>query len=225
MEQVKLAMSDEMDWINPESNTDPTTRFYTDVTNLSYWKYALSLTKYPAVVYDLDSIEEDIDRLFRLNVVEYDEDALLVKHVEGRRCPNGVESYQLKLNLTKPEYCFKGIDEIPSYTMIEKPYRMIYKDTARVKRVMRISEVHKFGDGTIRIISEQLYYMLKRNKIGERRGYLGGRKWAVKEARRSRRMMNEIERILKTRSQLRRLESYVGGRPKVCDLRLFVRLE
>ncbi|GKA46319.1 hypothetical protein Tco_0739202, partial [Tanacetum coccineum] len=106
LEEVKLEMCDEMDWINPESSNDQETRFYTDFTkplplvgpkgnkkisiinffnmDLHYLrhedkegKYALSLTKYLTARYDINGIERDIDILFSLNVAKYDVDAML----------------------------------------------------------------------------------------------------------------------------------------------------
>ncbi|GKD84651.1 hypothetical protein Tco_1355805 [Tanacetum coccineum] len=67
--------------------------------------------------------------------------------------------------------------------------------------------------------------MIKRSEVEYRHGYLNGREWTVRDIRRSGRMINEIERILKARAQMRRPESYVGGRPKTGDITLFVRPE
>ncbi|GJV76197.1 hypothetical protein Tco_1507781 [Tanacetum coccineum] len=137
----------------------------------------------------------------------------------------GIESYQQSLNLTEPTYSVKDMKDIPLYTMIEKPYGVVYEDTTRARRFMGLDEVYKFGDGTITKISEKLDLMIKRHKIDEKYGHLGGRKWSVKDVRRFLRMEAKIERILRERKQMRRLESYVGGRPRVCDLRIFVRPE
>ncbi|GJU90208.1 hypothetical protein Tco_1302631 [Tanacetum coccineum] len=89
---------------NSESNIDPTLSFYNDYTtalliqgtpfnleipsryffnkDLEYLihgntekKYALSLTKYPAAIYNQYGIEEEINNIFKTSAAEYNEDA------------------------------------------------------------------------------------------------------------------------------------------------------
>ncbi|GJT91262.1 hypothetical protein Tco_1080107 [Tanacetum coccineum] len=55
-------------------------------------------------------------------------------------------------------------------------------------------------------------------KLGE------GRDWSNKDIKRSNEMLEKIDKTLKHKEQLRRLEEYVGGRPKTFDPHLFVRL-
>nr|GEV54077.1 UvrD-like helicase, ATP-binding domain, P-loop containing nucleoside triphosphate hydrolase [Tanacetum cinerariifolium] len=71
-------------------------------------KYALSLTKYLTVLYDLDGIEEDIDRLFGSSVAKYDKDALLGIH----HWPT------LRKNLYKAKRGFKTSGEVHSNSKI-----------------------------------------------------------------------------------------------------------
>ncbi|GJY28411.1 hypothetical protein Tco_0404178 [Tanacetum coccineum] len=52
---------------------------------------------------------------------------------------------------------------------------------------------------------------------------LKGRDWNKKDIKRSKEMLDKIDQVIKRREQLRRLEEYVGGRPKTIDLRAFVR--
>ncbi|GKA87067.1 hypothetical protein Tco_0808778 [Tanacetum coccineum] len=96
---------------------------------------------------------------------------------------------------------------------------------AQLRESVYGNEVFKFSDGIIKMIKEELETIIKRSEVEYRHGYLNGREWTVRDIRRSGRMINEIERILKARAQMRRPDSYVGGRPKTGDITLFIRPE
>ncbi|GJT06585.1 hypothetical protein Tco_0841047 [Tanacetum coccineum] len=61
----------------------------------------------------------------------------------------GVESYQRKLNLTKPERTCPHISVKEPYTLNFDPHGVIYEDKSKKKRLMRVDEIHKFCDGTL----------------------------------------------------------------------------
>nr|GEW70614.1 hypothetical protein [Tanacetum cinerariifolium] len=114
------------------------------------------------------------------------------------------------------------------YTFKESDYSRLSLNDIQdlyLPKVQGIDEVFKFGDGTTIKIKEELETMLGENKIGYKHGCLKVRVWTTKDIKRSKRMLNEIKSILKARNQKRCLESYVEGRPKTRDLRLFVRPE
>ncbi|GKA58634.1 hypothetical protein Tco_0757947 [Tanacetum coccineum] len=67
--------------------------------------------------------------------------------------------------------------------------------------------------------------MIKENALGRGNANLKGRSWTKKDVERSETMANKIERTLKHKIQMRRLESFVGGRPKIMDTHLLVRPE
>ncbi|GJR36427.1 hypothetical protein Tco_1212111 [Tanacetum coccineum] len=87
------------------------------------------------------------------------------------------------------------------------------------------NEVHKFCDGTLKRVSENLQKMIRENMLGRGNANLKGRSWTKKDVERSQTMVNKIERTLNHKRQMRRLESFVGGRPKTMDTRLLVRHE
>nr|GFC83293.1 hypothetical protein [Tanacetum cinerariifolium] len=96
----------------------------------------------------------------------------------------GVESYQKKLNLTKP-------------------------DTYRPDlRLMRIDELHKFSDGTLNDVRNALDDHLK----GIRMQYLPTTIWRRGDKERAAAMIQAIDKMLKTRRIMRSLEKFVGGR-------------
>ncbi|GJZ73404.1 hypothetical protein Tco_0637550 [Tanacetum coccineum] len=73
----------------------------------------------------------------------------------------GIESYQTKLNLERPnwdatDYFFKE-----DYTIVPKPRVVIYKDRNDQRKLMRLNEIHKFSDGTLTRVMEKLDHMVK----------------------------------------------------------------
>ncbi|GJS83431.1 hypothetical protein Tco_0749972 [Tanacetum coccineum] len=68
----------------------------------------------------------------------------------------GVESYQRKLNLTKPRTRDVDMSRRPSYTTLLDPRGVIYEDKLKRKRFMRTDELHKFSDGTLISVHDTL---------------------------------------------------------------------
>ncbi|GJT42417.1 hypothetical protein Tco_0951132 [Tanacetum coccineum] len=121
----------------------------------------------------------------------------------------GVEIYQKTLNLTKPMMFYEGIDHRIQFTMF--------------RTHKGLSEVKKLCDGTLIKICENLVDMVKRNKLGTGNRQLKGRDWTNKDVEKSNEMVDKIVKVLKRREPLKRLEEYVGGRPKTVNPRTFVR--
>nr|GEU92024.1 hypothetical protein [Tanacetum cinerariifolium] len=60
-----------------------------------------------------------------------------------------VESYQKKINITRPEITKFGIRKRDSYTPYQDPQGFIYLDKNGRKRLMRSDELYKFSDRTL----------------------------------------------------------------------------
>ncbi|GJR32144.1 hypothetical protein Tco_1108376 [Tanacetum coccineum] len=58
----------------------------------------------------------------------------------------GVESYQKKLNLTKPDTYRSNLRRQDAYTPYSDPRGFIYENKDKKNRLMRIDELHKFSD-------------------------------------------------------------------------------
>nr|GEV26503.1 hypothetical protein [Tanacetum cinerariifolium] len=89
---------------------------------------------------------------------------LSVEHCYQKRVEDlqiGIESYQTKLNLTKPKWDAFDFLFKEDYTIISKPRTVIYRDRSDQKKMMRESKVHKFSDGTLTRILEKLNHMVK----------------------------------------------------------------
>ncbi|GJU49116.1 retrovirus-related pol polyprotein from transposon TNT 1-94 [Tanacetum coccineum] len=61
----------------------------------------------------------------------------------------GVESYQKKLNLTKPDTYRPDLKRSEAYISYSNPRGFIYHNKDKKNRLMRIDELHKFSDGTL----------------------------------------------------------------------------
>nr|GEY16843.1 hypothetical protein [Tanacetum cinerariifolium] len=80
--------------------------------------------------------------------------------------------------------------------------------------IMRFNEIHKFSDGTLHQIDEELDYRVKEFKVNRMNLGLNTRFWTRKYVDRSKEFMFAIQKRLKTRRIFRNLESFVGGRMK-----------
>ncbi|GKA66978.1 hypothetical protein Tco_0766786 [Tanacetum coccineum] len=63
--------------------------------------------------------------------------------------------------------------------------------------------------------------MVNTNKLGKGNRRLKRMDWTDKDVEKSNEMVDKIDKTLKSREQLRRLEEYVGGRPKTVNPRTF----
>nr|GEZ97456.1 hypothetical protein [Tanacetum cinerariifolium] len=73
----------------------------------------------------------------------------------------GVESYQNRLNLTKPDTYRSDLKRRKAYTAYSNPRGFIYQNKEKKNRLMRIDELHKFSDGTLNDVRNALDDRLK----------------------------------------------------------------
>nr|GFB12925.1 hypothetical protein [Tanacetum cinerariifolium] len=73
----------------------------------------------------------------------------------------GMESYQKKLNLTKPDTYRSDLRRREAYTAHSNPRGFIYQNKDKKNRLMRIDELHKFSDGTLNDVRNALNDRLK----------------------------------------------------------------
>ncbi|GJZ92556.1 hypothetical protein Tco_0664621 [Tanacetum coccineum] len=109
----------------------------------------------------------------------------------------GVESYQRKLNLTKPQRTCQHISVKEPYTLNYDPPGIIYEDKRKKKRLMRADEIYKFC--------------------------MPLREWTEKDKRRTCIMVNKIDELLLKRRILSSLEVLVGARKTETDKQLLQR--
>nr|GFC27861.1 hypothetical protein [Tanacetum cinerariifolium] len=73
----------------------------------------------------------------------------------------GVESYQKRLNLAKPDTYRFDLKRKEAYTAYSNPQEFIYQNKDKKNRLMRIDELHKFSDGTLNDVRTALDDRLK----------------------------------------------------------------
>nr|GEW20211.1 hypothetical protein [Tanacetum cinerariifolium] len=131
----------------------------------------------------------------------------------------GVESYQKKLNLTKPDTYRSNLKCKEAYTGYSNPRGFIYQNKDKQNRLMRIDELHKFSDETLTDVRTTLDDRLK----GIRMQYLPQTIWRRSDKDRAAAMIQAINKRLKTRRVMRSLERFVGGRLYEGDFRMLQR--
>ncbi|GKD86075.1 hypothetical protein Tco_1357229, partial [Tanacetum coccineum] len=70
----------------------------------------------------------------------------------------GVESYQKKINITKPQKTFLEIEFKEPYTPSYDPPGIVYEDLNKQKRVLRANELYKFSDGTLKSVRDEMHH-------------------------------------------------------------------
>ncbi|GKB44285.1 hypothetical protein Tco_0889227 [Tanacetum coccineum] len=148
-------------------------------------KYSTFVTKTKAVAYEVQWIEDMVPNIWS-PVKTYCHS----KAVEDLQL--GVESYQKKLNLTKPDTFRSNLRNRTAYTAYSDPQGVIYKDHNNINRLMRTDELHKFSDGTLNYVWTALHDITS----GIRMEYLPKRKWSGLDKRRAHVMIQDIDKQL-----------------------------
>ncbi|GJZ32670.1 hypothetical protein Tco_0578106 [Tanacetum coccineum] len=138
----------------------------------------------------------DVDDQYNLGVAlrMFTKRIVILHRVEDLQL--GVESYQKKLNITRPETTRSNISKLTPYTAYKTPQGIIYQD----KRVL-----HDIASNL------EMDYLPKRH-------------WSNLEMKRSRIMVKAIDKLLFEKRLMRNLEKFVGGRDYGNDLRLLERI-
>nr|GEX36462.1 hypothetical protein [Tanacetum cinerariifolium] len=131
----------------------------------------------------------------------------------------GVESYQKRLNLTKPDTYKTDLRRREAYTAYSNPRVFIYQNKDKKNIFMRIDELHKFTDGMLNDVRNALDDRLK----GIRMQYLPTTIWRRGDKDRAAAMIQAIEKMLKTRRIMRSLDKFIGGRLYKRDFRMLQR--
>nr|GEU47664.1 hypothetical protein [Tanacetum cinerariifolium] len=111
----------------------------------------------------------------------------------------GVESYQKKIKITKPETTRPGLRLKDPYTPYQDPQGFIYVDTLRRNRLTRSNELYKFSDGTLTRPRTSLDDITKTIQME----YLPQRRWSLLEKKRANIMIKEINKQLKEKRMMR----------------------
>nr|GEZ49270.1 hypothetical protein [Tanacetum cinerariifolium] len=128
----------------------------------------------------------------------------------------GVENYQKKLNLTKPDTYRSDLKRKEAYIAYSNPRGFIYQNKDKQNRLMWIDELHKFSDGTLINVRTALDDRLKWIRMK----YLPHSIWRKSDKDREATMIQAIDKRLKTRRIMRSLEWFVRRRLYEGDFRM-----
>ncbi|GKB10315.1 hypothetical protein Tco_0844238 [Tanacetum coccineum] len=165
----------------------------------------------------LTNLSSDDVSDFAITLRMFPRSLVIQKRVEDLRLR--VESYQKKINVTRPQTTISGIRKRDPYTPYQDPQGFIYVDNNGRNRLMRSDELYKFSDRTLTGLQTSLDDITKNIRME----YLPKRRWSTLEKKRANIMIKEIDKQLKERRLMRSLKKFVGRRHYETDLRLLQR--
>ncbi|GKD91662.1 hypothetical protein Tco_1367169 [Tanacetum coccineum] len=123
----------------------------------------------------------------------------------------GVKSYQKKLNITKPQNTFPEIEFKEPYTPSYDPPRIVYENLDKQKRVLRVDELYKFSDGTLKSVRDEIHHRVLEFHL-DYNSEMPKRKWTAVDQKISGLMIELIDKQLREREIIINLERLVGAR-------------
>ncbi|GKB96241.1 hypothetical protein Tco_0982378 [Tanacetum coccineum] len=96
---------------------------------------------------------------------------------------------------------------------------VIYEDLNKQKRVMRADELYKFSDGTLKSVRDELHHRILDFRLGYNKE-MSRRKWTDIDKKRSKLMVELIDKQMRERRIIQNLERLVGARELEMDYKL-----
>nr|GEY00581.1 hypothetical protein [Tanacetum cinerariifolium] len=224
LEEVYKATTDQLDWVNPEGQQYPHNLLQPlplipdnqgDFKRLRLQDIQDMLLL--LVQGKLSNLTVKERFAFNVSLRMFTRSIVIERRMEDLQF--GVESYQKRLNLTKPDTYRSDLKRREAYTAYPNPRGFIYQNKDKKNRLMRIDELHKFSEGTLNDVCDALDDRLK----GIRMQYLPQTIWRKGDKDRAAAMIQAIDRMLKTRRIMRSLKWFVGGRLYEGDFRMLQR--
>ncbi|GKD46912.1 hypothetical protein Tco_1271557 [Tanacetum coccineum] len=173
-----------------------------------------------AVQHKLFHLDGDVIVDFIVALRMFTRSLILKRHVEDLQL--GVESYQKKLNITKPENTFPEIEFKKPHTPSYDPPGIVYDDMDKQKRVLRADELYKFSDGILKSVRDEIHHRVLEFRLDYNQE-MPKRKWTAVDRKRSGLMVELIDKQLREREIIRNLERLVGARELEMDYKLMTR--
>ncbi|GJQ95817.1 hypothetical protein Tco_0006956 [Tanacetum coccineum] len=145
----------------------------------------------------LDHLTPEDKKILTTAVNFWTRNLVIRQHVEDFQL--GIESYQTRLNLTKPRWDATGFEFKHDFTVIDSPRAVTFRDKYGVQMIMQFNEIHKFSDGTLQQIDEALEYRVKEFRVNRMNPGLNTQFCTRNEVDRSKEFMFAIQKRLKTR--------------------------
>nr|GFB27901.1 hypothetical protein [Tanacetum cinerariifolium] len=147
LEEVYKATTDQLDWVTPEG--DFKRLRIQDIEDMLLLLVQGKLSNL--------TVEERF--AFNVSLRMFTRSIVIQRRVKDLQL--GVESYQKRLNLTKPDTYRTDLRRSEAYTAYSNPRGFIYQNKDKKNRLMRIDELHKFSDGTLNDVRNALDDRLK----------------------------------------------------------------
>nr|GEZ52422.1 hypothetical protein [Tanacetum cinerariifolium] len=187
-------------------------QFYGFAVNREYALDVYSKRRIIAVI-DLKIVEWHNWKLYNLIVEErfafnvflrmFTRSIVIQRHVKDLQL--GVESYQKRLNLTKPDTYRSDLKQREAYTTYSNLKGFIYQNKDKKNGLMWIDKLYKFSDGTLNDVRNALDDRLK----GIRMQYFPTTISRRGDKDRAASMIQAIDKMLKTRRIMRSLEKFI----------------
>ncbi|GJZ84650.1 retrovirus-related pol polyprotein from transposon TNT 1-94 [Tanacetum coccineum] len=117
----------------------------------------------------------------------------------------GIESYQIKVNLTAPTLTFFGIEAHKPHSIVDNPNTsLIYLNTKDEKQVMYLVEIVKFCDATLERVLNEVKLRIFQNQFWKKPPRLGELDLDIMKA-----FEREITKRLRHREQMRRMTKVI----------------
>ncbi|GJY16782.1 hypothetical protein Tco_0387204 [Tanacetum coccineum] len=127
----------------------------------------------------------------------------------------GIESYQIKINLTAPMLIFPVIEESDPYSIVdESRLGLIYLNIKEEKRVMNLVKNVKFCDATLEIVLKEVKLKIFETKFLKKALLMGDLDLKIMKM-----CEREIMKRLRHHEQMRRWESFMNERPILPTMR------
>ncbi|GJT27001.1 hypothetical protein Tco_0907276 [Tanacetum coccineum] len=157
-EEVYKATTDQLDWNNPEGPVSYDKHALWGILHLGGKRqqfYGFTANRESA--WDVYS-KHRIIAVIKLQIVEW-QNIVIQRRAEDLQL--GVESYQKKLTLTKPDTYRSDLKQREAYTAYSNPRGFIYQNKDKKNKLTFINELHKFSDGTLNDVRTTLNDRLK----------------------------------------------------------------
>ncbi|GJZ05888.1 hypothetical protein Tco_0539681 [Tanacetum coccineum] len=201
-EECYKALSEKLNWNNPEGGDYPfdLTKTLPLVMNGNHQmvdvmrKYGYGYIREIEVrradnMNWLTNLSSDDVSDFAITLRMFTKSLVIQKRVEDLQL--AVESYQKKINVTKPETTRSGIRKKDPYTPYQDPQGFIYVDNQGRNRLMRSDELYKFSDDTLTRLQTSLEDITKNIRME----YLPKRRWSSLEKKRAHIMIKAIDKL------------------------------
>ncbi|GKE02156.1 hypothetical protein Tco_1390139, partial [Tanacetum coccineum] len=230
-EECYKALSEKLDWENPEGDdypfdlSKPLPLITRGKRQRVPFKYFINndLKYLKGGDYDIHDVKRKHVYGYLEEIVVRIADNVLYRFKEGDflrlRINDIKDMLVLMINVTKPDTTRPDLRKRHPYTPYKDHQGFIYVNDFKRNRLMRSDELYKFSDGTLTMLLSLLEDITKNIDME----YLSKRRWSTLEKKRAHFMIKDINKLLKKRRMMRSLEKFVGGRLYGTDLRLLQR--